>query len=124
MAAAHTFFQANPDHTEMKQNLDYYRMMAGVEEEHFKDLEAREHMVITHSALSFQKTPRSVLVISGYPFNYQTHARIIVVFSSGSRDKGTITVLPALVDRPSSSWGRDSTATTCLSRRPSTLSRR
>lgn len=49
MAAAHTFFQANPDHTEMKQNLDYYRMMAGVEEEHFKDLEAREHMVITHT---------------------------------------------------------------------------
>uniref|UniRef100_H3C4V5 procollagen-proline 3-dioxygenase n=1 Tax=Tetraodon nigroviridis TaxID=99883 RepID=H3C4V5_TETNG len=44
VAAAHTFFQANPDHTEMKQNLDYYRMMAGVEEEHFKDLEAREHM--------------------------------------------------------------------------------
>lgn len=46
MAAAHTFFQANPDHVEMRQNLDYYKMMAGVEEEHFKDLEAREHMVI------------------------------------------------------------------------------
>lgn len=45
MAAAHTFFQANPDHVEMKQNLDYYKVMAGVEEEHFKDLEAREHMV-------------------------------------------------------------------------------
>lgn len=48
MAAAHTFFQANPDHVEMKQNLDYYKTMAGVEEEHFKDLEAREHMVRTH----------------------------------------------------------------------------
>lgn len=45
MAAAHTFFQANPDHMEMRQNLDYYRMMAGVHEDDFKDLEARTHMV-------------------------------------------------------------------------------
>ncbi|KAM7402722.1 hypothetical protein PAMP_017936 [Pampus punctatissimus] len=44
VAAANTFFKANPDHTEMKQNLDYYRMMAGVQEEDFKDLEARPHM--------------------------------------------------------------------------------
>ncbi|XP_067444489.1 prolyl 3-hydroxylase 1 [Thunnus thynnus] len=44
VAAANTFFQANPDHMEMKQNLDYYRMMAGVKEEDFKDLEARPHM--------------------------------------------------------------------------------
>ena len=45
MAAANTFFLANPDHMEMKQNLDYYRMMAGVQQEDFKDLEARPHMV-------------------------------------------------------------------------------
>ncbi|CAL8254476.1 prolyl 3-hydroxylase 1 [Gadus morhua] len=44
VAAAHTFFLANPDHVEMKQNLDYYKMMAGVREEDFKDLEARPHM--------------------------------------------------------------------------------
>uniref|UniRef100_A0A673A4P0 procollagen-proline 3-dioxygenase n=1 Tax=Sphaeramia orbicularis TaxID=375764 RepID=A0A673A4P0_9TELE len=44
VAAANTFFQANPDHMEMKQNLDYYRMMAGVQEEDFKDLEIRPHM--------------------------------------------------------------------------------
>ncbi|KAM8867575.1 prolyl 3-hydroxylase 1 [Synchiropus picturatus] len=44
VAAANTFFQANPDHLEMKQNLDYYRMMAGVQEEDFKDLEAPAHM--------------------------------------------------------------------------------
>ncbi|XP_062271803.1 prolyl 3-hydroxylase 1 [Scomber scombrus] len=44
VSAAHTFFQANPEHMEMKQNLDYYRMMAGVKEEDFKDLEARPHM--------------------------------------------------------------------------------
>lgn len=45
VAAANTFFQANPDHMEMRQNLEYYRMMAGVQEEDFKDLEARTHMV-------------------------------------------------------------------------------
>lgn len=45
VAAANTFFQANPDHVEMRQNLEYYRMMAGVQEEDFKDLEARTHMV-------------------------------------------------------------------------------
>lgn len=44
VAAAHTFFQANPDHMEMKQNLEYYRMMARVEEENFKDLEVKPHM--------------------------------------------------------------------------------
>uniref|UniRef100_A0A3Q3WED4 procollagen-proline 3-dioxygenase n=1 Tax=Mola mola TaxID=94237 RepID=A0A3Q3WED4_MOLML len=44
VAAANTFFQANPDHMEMRQNLEYYRMMAGVQEEDFKDLEARTHM--------------------------------------------------------------------------------
>ncbi|KAM8756398.1 prolyl 3-hydroxylase 1 [Acanthopagrus schlegelii] len=44
VAAAHTFFLANPDHMEMKQNLEYYKMMAGVQQEDFKDLEARTHM--------------------------------------------------------------------------------
>ncbi|XP_068567975.1 prolyl 3-hydroxylase 1 [Cebidichthys violaceus] len=44
VAAANTFFLANPDHTEMKQNLDYYRMMQGVQPEDFKDLEAKPHM--------------------------------------------------------------------------------
>ncbi|XP_051528542.1 prolyl 3-hydroxylase 1 [Myxocyprinus asiaticus] len=44
VAAANTFFIANPDHVEMKQNLEYYRMMAGVQETDFKDLEERPHM--------------------------------------------------------------------------------
>uniref|UniRef100_A0A673J0K9 procollagen-proline 3-dioxygenase n=1 Tax=Sinocyclocheilus rhinocerous TaxID=307959 RepID=A0A673J0K9_9TELE len=44
VAAANTFFMANPDHTEMKQNLEYYGMMAGVQETDFKDLEERPHM--------------------------------------------------------------------------------
>lgn len=44
VSAANTFFIANPDHMEMKQNLDYYRLMAGVQESDFKDLEAPPHM--------------------------------------------------------------------------------
>ncbi|KAL1264986.1 hypothetical protein QQF64_003013 [Cirrhinus molitorella] len=44
VTAANTFFMANPDHVEMKQNLEYYRMMAGVQEADFKDLEERPHM--------------------------------------------------------------------------------
>lgn len=45
VAAANTFYVANPDHMEMRQNLEYYSMMAGVQETDFKDLEARPHMV-------------------------------------------------------------------------------
>ncbi|XP_049589040.1 prolyl 3-hydroxylase 1 [Syngnathus scovelli] len=44
VAAASTFFQANKNHMEMRQNLDYYGTMAGVRQEDFKDLEARPHM--------------------------------------------------------------------------------
>ncbi|MBN3301323.1 P3H1 hydroxylase, partial [Amia calva] len=44
VAAAHTFYQANPDHLEMRQNLEYYKMMAGVQDTDFKDLETRTHM--------------------------------------------------------------------------------
>ncbi|KAK3536768.1 hypothetical protein QTP86_023010 [Hemibagrus guttatus] len=44
VAAANTFYIANPDHMEMRQNLEYYSMMAGVQQTDFKDLEARPHM--------------------------------------------------------------------------------
>lgn len=44
VAAAHTFFMVNPDHLEMRQNLEYYKMMAGVKDADFKDLEAKAHM--------------------------------------------------------------------------------
>uniref|UniRef100_K7FS52 procollagen-proline 3-dioxygenase n=1 Tax=Pelodiscus sinensis TaxID=13735 RepID=K7FS52_PELSI len=44
VAAAHTFFVGNPDHMEMRQNLEYYQMMAGVKESDFTDLEAKPHM--------------------------------------------------------------------------------
>lgn len=45
VAAAHTFFVGNPEHMEMRQNLDYYQTMSGVKEDDFKDLEAKPHMV-------------------------------------------------------------------------------
>ncbi|XP_007453071.1 PREDICTED: prolyl 3-hydroxylase 1 [Lipotes vexillifer] len=44
VAAAHTFFVGNPEHMEMRQNLDYYQTMSGVKEAYFKDLEAKPHM--------------------------------------------------------------------------------
>ncbi|XP_043917827.1 prolyl 3-hydroxylase 1 [Protopterus annectens] len=44
VAAAYTFYVANPEHAEMRQNLEYYRMMEGVKESDFKDLEAIPHM--------------------------------------------------------------------------------
>ncbi|KAG7261632.1 hypothetical protein CRUP_038354 [Coryphaenoides rupestris] len=42
-AAAHTYFQANPEHVEMGQNLEQYKNQQGVQEEHFVDREARPH---------------------------------------------------------------------------------
>nr|XP_057928735.1 prolyl 3-hydroxylase 2 [Doryrhamphus excisus] len=42
-AAAHTYFQANPEHVEMGQNLEHYKDLQGVEEDHFVDREARPH---------------------------------------------------------------------------------
>lgn len=43
--AGHTFFMANPEHMEMQQNIENYRTMAGVEESHLVDREARQHLV-------------------------------------------------------------------------------
>uniref|UniRef100_M4AVC4 procollagen-proline 3-dioxygenase n=1 Tax=Xiphophorus maculatus TaxID=8083 RepID=M4AVC4_XIPMA len=42
-AAAHTYFQANPEHVEMGQHLEQYKDLQGVEESHFVDQEARPH---------------------------------------------------------------------------------
>ncbi|KAJ8277058.1 hypothetical protein GJAV_G00071000 [Gymnothorax javanicus] len=42
-AAAHTYFLANPEHIEMSHNLEQYKAMEGVREEHFVDREARLH---------------------------------------------------------------------------------
>ncbi|XP_008328020.1 prolyl 3-hydroxylase 2 isoform X2 [Cynoglossus semilaevis] len=42
-AAAHTYFQANPEHVEMGPNLEQYRDQQDVQEVHFVDQEARPH---------------------------------------------------------------------------------
>lgn len=42
-AAAHTYFQANPEHVEMGQDLEQYKDLQDVREEHFVDREARPH---------------------------------------------------------------------------------
>ncbi|XP_069550864.1 prolyl 3-hydroxylase 2 [Brachyistius frenatus] len=42
-AAAHTYFQANPEHVEMGQDLEQYKDLQGVKREHFVDREARPH---------------------------------------------------------------------------------
>lgn len=42
-SAAHTYFQANPEHVEMGDDLEQYKALEGVKEEHFVDLEARPH---------------------------------------------------------------------------------
>uniref|UniRef100_A0A8C5I4P7 procollagen-proline 3-dioxygenase n=1 Tax=Gouania willdenowi TaxID=441366 RepID=A0A8C5I4P7_GOUWI len=42
-AAAHTYFQANPEHVEMGEDLEQYKDLQGVTEEHFVDREARPH---------------------------------------------------------------------------------
>lgn len=44
-AAAHTYFQANPEHVEMGKNLEQYKDLQGVQEHHFVDREARPHQV-------------------------------------------------------------------------------
>uniref|UniRef100_A0A8C7P9P3 procollagen-proline 3-dioxygenase n=1 Tax=Oncorhynchus mykiss TaxID=8022 RepID=A0A8C7P9P3_ONCMY len=42
-AAAHTYFQANPESVEMDQNLEQYKALEGTDLDHFVDREARPH---------------------------------------------------------------------------------
>uniref|UniRef100_A0A8C2FYY7 procollagen-proline 3-dioxygenase n=1 Tax=Cyprinus carpio TaxID=7962 RepID=A0A8C2FYY7_CYPCA len=43
VSAAHTYFQANPEHVEMGEHLEQYKAQKGVKEEHFIDRESRPH---------------------------------------------------------------------------------
>lgn len=63
-AAAHTYFQANPEHVEMGQNLEQYKNVEGVEEEHFVDREARPHQV--SQKITIYETQVHFLVISNF----------------------------------------------------------
>ncbi|NXY82517.1 P3H3 hydroxylase, partial [Alcedo cyanopectus] len=43
VSAAHTFFVANPQHLQMREDIEKYRRMAGVKSDNFRDLEATPH---------------------------------------------------------------------------------
>lgn len=52
-AAAHTYFQANPEHVEMGENLEQYKDLQGVQEDDFVDREAQPHQV-SHKSLLYE----------------------------------------------------------------------
>ncbi|NXV83099.1 P3H3 hydroxylase, partial [Atlantisia rogersi] len=43
VSAAHTFFVANPQHLQMREDMEKYRRMSGVRTDNFRDLEATPH---------------------------------------------------------------------------------
>uniref|UniRef100_A0A8C9EQB8 procollagen-proline 3-dioxygenase n=1 Tax=Pavo cristatus TaxID=9049 RepID=A0A8C9EQB8_PAVCR len=43
VSAAHTFFVANPQHLQMREDIEKYRRMSGVKSDNFRDLEAAPH---------------------------------------------------------------------------------
>ncbi|KFO80466.1 Prolyl 3-hydroxylase 3, partial [Cuculus canorus] len=43
VSAAHTFFVANPQHLQMREDIEKYRRMSGVKSDNFRDLEAIPH---------------------------------------------------------------------------------
>ncbi|XP_051980504.1 prolyl 3-hydroxylase 2-like [Xyrauchen texanus] len=45
-SAAHTYFQANPEHVEMGEDLEQNKALQGVKKEHFIDREARPHQKV------------------------------------------------------------------------------
>jgi len=45
VSAAHTFFVANPQHLQMREDIEKYRRMSGVKSDSFRDLEATPHWV-------------------------------------------------------------------------------
>ncbi|XP_077440993.1 prolyl 3-hydroxylase 2 [Vanacampus margaritifer] len=51
-AAAHTYFQANPEHVEMSHNLEQYKDQQGLQEDHFVDREARPHQRFFSEAMN------------------------------------------------------------------------
>uniref|UniRef100_A0ACB8ERV6 Uncharacterized protein n=1 Tax=Sphaerodactylus townsendi TaxID=933632 RepID=A0ACB8ERV6_9SAUR len=45
VSSAHTFFVANPQHLQMREDMEKYQRMSGVKAESFRDLEAMPHWV-------------------------------------------------------------------------------
>ncbi|KAL8202775.1 UNVERIFIED_CONTAM: hypothetical protein K2H54_025138 [Gekko kuhli] len=51
VSSAHTFFVANPQHLQMREDMEKYQRMAGVKAESFRDLEAMPHWVAYEAGL-------------------------------------------------------------------------
>ncbi|XP_077201886.1 prolyl 3-hydroxylase 3 [Paroedura picta] len=51
VSSAHTFFVANPQHLQMREDMEKYQRMAGVKAESFRDLEAVPHWVAYEAGL-------------------------------------------------------------------------
>lgn len=71
VSAAHTFFVANPQHLQMREDIEKYRRMSGVKSDSFQDLEATPHWVraqcrATHKQLLFHPRDRSGTLISSH----------------------------------------------------------
>ncbi|XP_051874456.1 prolyl 3-hydroxylase 2 [Pristis pectinata] len=65
-AAAHTFFLANPEHMEMRQSLERYKQMQGVEERHFIDREMRQYMEAFNTGLKHYNEEQYALAITSF----------------------------------------------------------
>lgn len=70
-AAAHTFFLANPEHVEMGENLEHYKDLEGVQEDHFVDREAQPHQVGLSDPAKLQRPSKmatsSIVVLRSAP---------------------------------------------------------
>uniref|UniRef100_UPI00398EE3E1 prolyl 3-hydroxylase 1-like n=1 Tax=Pristiophorus japonicus TaxID=55135 RepID=UPI00398EE3E1 len=74
-AAAQTFFVANPEHKEMKENLEKYRKMEGVKAEFFRDQEAQPHWVAYEEASKLyqvEQFPESIPSLEATVREYMT----------------------------------------------------
>uniref|UniRef100_A0A8D2NDZ4 Leprecan-like alpha-helical domain-containing protein n=1 Tax=Zonotrichia albicollis TaxID=44394 RepID=A0A8D2NDZ4_ZONAL len=71
VSAAHTFFVANPQHLQMREDIEKYRRMSGVKSDSFQDLEATPHWVraqcrATHEQLLLHPRDRSGALICSH----------------------------------------------------------
>lgn len=55
VSAAHTFFVANPQHLQMREDMEKYRRMSGVKADNFRDLEAAPHWVRLRCRTGYQR---------------------------------------------------------------------
>ncbi|TTK63270.1 Prolyl 3-hydroxylase 2 [Bagarius yarrelli] len=89
-AAAHTYFQANPEHIEI--NLEQYKALHGVEEKHFVDRENRPHQRIFTAAVqlyeegNFEESVGLFEEALAEYFNADTECRVLCEGPQNFRD--------------------------------------